>query len=69
MTKLCQGPNCHTYDTTDRKRGPKGNKRNETRKIGWTRARHLLLCDCHSFVELWDEARLRHADPILPLAV
>ena len=34
MTKLCQGPNCHTYDTTDRKRGPKGNKRNETRKIG-----------------------------------
>ena len=33
MTELCQGPDCHTYDTTDRKRGPKGNKRNETRKI------------------------------------
>ena len=34
MSKLCQGPDCHTYDTSDRKRGPKGNKRNETRKIG-----------------------------------
>jgi len=26
MSKLCQGPSCHMYDTTDRKRGPKGNK-------------------------------------------
>ena len=34
MTRLCQGPKCHTYDTTDRKRGPKGNKRNQTRTIG-----------------------------------
>ena len=31
--KYCQGPKCHTYDTTDRKRGPKGNKRNQTRTI------------------------------------
>ena len=30
--KYCQGPKCHTYDTKDRKRGPKGNKRNETRR-------------------------------------
>ena len=34
MSKLCQGPSCHMYDTTDRKRGPKGNKRNQTRTIG-----------------------------------
>ena len=34
MARLCQGPDCHTYDTTDRKRGPKGNKRNQTRTIG-----------------------------------
>ena len=34
MTKLCQGPSCHMYDTTDRKRGPKGNKRNQTRTVG-----------------------------------
>ena len=34
MSKLCQGPSCHQYDTTDRKRGPKGNKRNVTRNVG-----------------------------------
>ena len=30
--KYCQGPHCHTYDTKDRKRGPKGNKVNQTRR-------------------------------------
>ena len=34
MRKLCQGPGCHQYNTTDRKRGPKGNKRNQTRTVG-----------------------------------
>ena len=34
MINYCQGPDCHTYDTTDRKRGPKGNKRNQTRTVG-----------------------------------
>ena len=32
MSKLCQGPSCHQYDTTDRKRGPKGNRTNQTRR-------------------------------------
>ena len=30
--KYCQGPECHTYETKDRIRGPKGNKRYETRR-------------------------------------
>jgi hypothetical protein len=30
--KLCQGPKCHTYVTTDRQRGPRGNKTNQTRR-------------------------------------
>ena len=30
--KLCQGPKCHTYDTKDRLRGPKGNKTYQTRR-------------------------------------
>ena len=30
--KYCQGPLCHMYDTKDRKRGPKGNKVNQTRR-------------------------------------
>ena len=32
--KLCQGPKCHTYQTVDRKRGPKGSKYYQTRTVG-----------------------------------
>ena len=31
--KLCQGPKCHTYQTVDRKRGPKGSKYFQTRTV------------------------------------
>ena len=30
--KYCQGPLCHTYQTKDRKRGPKGAKYYQTRR-------------------------------------
>ena len=30
--KYCQGPNCHTYETKDRIRGPKGDKTYQTRR-------------------------------------
>jgi len=30
--KFCQGPNCHTYNTQDRVKGPQGNKTNQTRR-------------------------------------
>ena len=30
--KYCQGPDCHTYTTQDRVKGPKGNKTNQTRR-------------------------------------
>ena len=33
MNKYCQGPKCHTYMTTDRKRGMKGSKYYQTRTI------------------------------------
>ena len=33
MTKYCQGPKCHTYMTTDRKRGMKGSKYFQTRTV------------------------------------
>ena len=33
MNKYCQGPLCHTYMTTDRKRGMKGDKYFQTRTI------------------------------------
>ena len=34
MNKFCQGPKCHTYMTTDRKRGTKGDKYFQTRTVG-----------------------------------
>ena len=34
MNKYCQGPKCHTYMTTDRKRGMKGSKYFQTRSVG-----------------------------------
>ena len=34
MNKYCQGPKCHTYMTTNRKRGPKGAKYYQTRTVG-----------------------------------
>ena len=37
--RYCQGPKCHTYDTKDRKKGPKDNKRNETRR----RSNHFII--------------------------
>ena len=30
--KYCQGPDCHTYSTKDRLKGPKGNKTYQTRR-------------------------------------
>ena len=30
--KYCQGPDCHTYETKDRIRGPKGDKTYQTRR-------------------------------------
>ena len=30
--KYCQGPDCHTYQTKDRLKGPKGNKTYQTRR-------------------------------------
>ena len=33
MNKVCQGTKCHTYMTTDRKRGMKGSKYYQTRTV------------------------------------
>jgi hypothetical protein len=30
--KYCQGPECHTYSTKDRIKGPQGHKTNQTRR-------------------------------------
>ena len=34
MNKFCQGPKCHTYMTTNRLRGTRGDKYYQTRTVG-----------------------------------
>ena len=55
MSKLCQGPKCHTYDTSDRKRGPKGNKRNQTRTIGTYSYGNGNFCTLNCQNDWWSE--------------
>ena len=58
----CQGPKCHTYDTTDRKRGPKGNKRNQTRTIGTYSYGKGNFCTLGCQDDWWAEHGLRAVD-------
>ena len=53
MKHICQGPECHTYDTQSRVRGPKGNKVLRTRNARyevdntykWTHPWEQYFCD------------------------
>jgi hypothetical protein len=53
MKHICQGPNCHTYETQSRVRGPKGNKVLRTRvarydmniPTEWARNWEYYFCD------------------------
>ena len=45
--KYCQGPECHTYFTQDRVKGPQGHKTNQTRR------RSSLYYGNGNFCSLW----------------
>ena len=62
MSKLCQGPSCHMYDTTDRKRGPKGNKRNQTRTVGGRGYGNGDFCTLSCQDDWWREHGTRAVD-------
>ena len=62
MSKLCQGPRCHIYDTTDRKRGPKGNKRNQTRTVGGRGYGNGDFCTLSCQDDWWREHGTRAVD-------
>ena len=64
MIKLCQGPSCHMYDTVDRKRGPKGNKKNYTRTVGryGYGGQNFCTLNCHN--DWWAEYGTRSVDYI-----
>ena len=60
--KYCQGPSCHQYDTTDRKRGPKGNKRNQTRTVGKYGYGNGHFCTLNCQNDWWKEYGTRAVD-------
>ena len=62
MSKLCQGPLCHMYDTTDRKRGPKGNKRKQTRTVGRYGYGDQNFCTLNCQNDWWKEHGNRAVD-------
>ena len=64
MSKLCQGPSCHMYDTTDRKRGPKGNKKNYTRTVGRSGYGDKNFCTLNCQNDWWAEHGNRAVDYI-----
>ena len=60
--KYCQGTKCHTYDTTDRKRGTKGNKRNQTRSISHNYYGGGSFCTLTCQNDWWTEHGQRAVD-------
>ena len=64
MKKYCQGPKCHTYDTSDRKRGPKENRRNQTRTIQTYSYGNGNFCTLNCQNDWWSEHGTRVIDYI-----
>ena len=64
MKKLCQGTRCHMYDTTDWKRGTKGNKRNQTRTISTYSYGDKNFCTLNCQNDWWAEHGNRVVDYI-----
>ena len=60
--KYCQGPSCHMYDTTDRKRGPKGIKRNQTRTVSGRGYGNGDFCTLGCQDDWWAEHGTRAVD-------
>ena len=64
MNKYCQGPNCHTYMTTDRKRGPKGAKYYQTRTVGRYGYGNGSFCTMNCLGDWWGKHGTRVVDHI-----
>jgi len=60
--KYCQGPKCHTYDTSDRKRGPKNERRNQTRTISTYSYGDQSFCTLTCQNDWWSEHGQRAVD-------
>ena len=61
--KYCQGPKCHTHDTKDRKKGPKDNKTNQTRRKSnlYYLGRNACSMQCmYDWFDAYGEQALNH---------
>ena len=58
--KLCQGPDCHTYSTRDRLKGPKGNKTYQTRRRSHFCYGQGNFCDQRCLYD-WVAQHIEHA--------
>ena len=61
--KYCQGPRCHIYDTKDRKKGPKDNKRNETRRrshMYYGKGNFCSMSCYNDWAELFSDREIDH---------
>ena len=62
MNKYCQGPKCHTYMTTDRKRGMKGDKYFQTRTVNHYCYGNSNFCTTICLVDWWEKHGTRAVD-------
>ena len=62
MNKYCQGPKCHTYMTTDRKRGTKGDKYFQTRTVGRYGYGNGSFCTQQCLYDWWAKHGTRAID-------
>ena len=62
MIRYCQGTKFHTYDTTDRKSGPKDNRRNQTRSISTYAYGDNCFCTLTCQNDWWSEHGQRAVD-------
>ena len=62
MSKYCQGPKCHTYMTSDRKRGMKGDKYFQTRTVGKYGYGDGSFCTQNCWADWWTKHGTRAVD-------
>ena len=62
--KYCQGPKCHTYQTQDRKRGPKGAKYFQTRTVGRYGYGDGSFCTQNCWADWWEKHGTQAVDRV-----
>ena len=62
--RYCQSHKCHTYDTKDRKRGSKGNRKNQTRRRSQFYYGNGNFCSLNCYNDWADDFMNRAIDSI-----